>query len=123
MALLGASAASVVVPTGASAAPAAASLRCGYPPGRCIVYTNHGTYKPGQRIRYYTLKHVFKAHETVGVSITGHGLDKHFTHKAGPAGGFSAKFLLGKHLKAGLYKISLRGKADGHHLTGHFRVS
>jgi hypothetical protein len=122
IAMLGGTGAAFV--TSASASPALASFKCGYPPHRCTLDANQGTYKPGQTVKIHTPKHAFATNESVGVNVTGpHGYQRHYNGRSGAQGGFSTSFKLGKHAKAGTYHVSLTGKRDGHHLTGNITVS
>jgi hypothetical protein len=95
-----------------------------YPPGKCRIFFNKGTYRPGQHVKFESGE-VFRSHEKVSVTLTCHkGKYQHHYSAvtAGSHGRAKGSIKLSKHLKNWGCTLSLKGKKSGIVLNGHFSV-
>lgn len=121
--------AAMIIATGALAlgasgvTPASASAgKCGYPPGACQIYFNHGTYHRGATVSFST-DPAFGRHEHVdGKLACRHG----FSADEGPFRAHNHRvldsFTLPKHMPGGTCTLALVGRHSQGSASGSFTV-
>jgi hypothetical protein len=104
-------------------APASASAgKCGYPPGACAVYFNHGTYHRGATVRFST-DPAFSRHERVDGKLA---CRHHFSATEGPFRAHNHRvinsFTLPENTPKGACTLALVGRHSSSSASGSFDV-
>jgi hypothetical protein len=94
-----------------------------YPPGKCRIFFNKGTYHRGGKVKFESGK-VFKTNERVGEKLFCRGGYSKFygTVRAGSNGRVHDTIKLAKHVPTGTCTLRLTGKRSGVRISGSFHV-
>lgn len=116
----------VALAPAASAHPAVAAARCGYPPGHCTISFRPPRVHRGRLLTAHVPKNAFRPDSSVSIVIS----HRHYHHRffgrhANANGGFTGSVRIPKGAPSGLYTMRLGGHKAGHavSVSGSFHVA